>query len=89
MEVNMEGLLIAFFIGLIPAFIAKNKGRSFWLWYLFGVALFIVALPCALLCKDHSGMQCPACKEWIKEDAAICKHCHTVISDYYRNQNNN
>ena len=40
----MEILVAALFLGLIPAAIASSKGRSFGLWYLYGVALFIVAL---------------------------------------------
>src|SRR5262245_32151157 len=32
-------------VGLIPAAIAKSKGRDFLLWWLFGAALLIVALP--------------------------------------------
>ncbi|EFV40439.1 hypothetical protein HMPREF0864_02170 [Enterobacteriaceae bacterium 9_2_54FAA] len=30
--------------GLIPAFIAEQKGRSFGLWWFYGFMLFIVAL---------------------------------------------
>lgn len=76
--------VIALIIGIIPALIAKNKGHSFAMWYVFGVLLFIVALPCSLFLKDISGIQCPNCKEWIKEDASVCKYCYTVIADYYR-----
>ena len=79
-------IILALALGFIPAYIAKNKGRSFWTWYIFGALLFIIALPCALFAKDKSGVQCPACKEWIKEDASVCKYCHTVIADYYGNQ---
>lgn len=69
---------------LIPAYIAKKKGRNFGMWYVYGLLLWIVALIHSLCLEDHSGMQCPVCKEWIKEDASVCKHCHTVIADYYR-----
>jgi hypothetical protein len=50
----MEVLIIAVFIGLIPAAIAKGKGRSFGLWWFFGAALFIVALPASLLIKANA-----------------------------------
>jgi cytochrome c-type biogenesis protein len=43
------GLLII--LGLIPAFIARSKGRKFYDWWFFGAALIIVALPAALLLK--------------------------------------
>lgn len=81
-----SSLVFAFFLGLIPGYIGQKKGRGFWQWYFFGVAMFIVALPCALLAEDHSGMQCPKCKKWIKEEATVCKYCHTVIADFYREQ---
>jgi hypothetical protein len=47
----MEFLLIAICIGVIPGFIAQSKGRSFVAWWLYGAALFIVALPHSLLIK--------------------------------------
>lgn len=50
----MEFLIIAILIGLIPAAIAKDKGRSFGLWWFFGASLFIVALPASLLIKKNA-----------------------------------
>jgi hypothetical protein len=38
-------------LGLIPAVIAGNKGYNFLGWWIFGAALFIIALPGALLAK--------------------------------------
>jgi len=38
-------------LGLIPAFIARSKGRSFATWWFFGATLFPVALPMAWLLK--------------------------------------
>jgi cytochrome c-type biogenesis protein len=46
---SVIGLLII--LGLIPAFIARSKGRKFYDWWFFGAALIIVALPAALLLK--------------------------------------
>jgi hypothetical protein len=42
------GILAAAVLGLIPAAIAREKGRNFFDWWFFGAALFIVALPLAL-----------------------------------------
>lgn len=39
----ISGIIVAVFLGLIPATIAKNKGHSFGLWWFYGWALFIVA----------------------------------------------
>jgi hypothetical protein len=50
----MISLLIAVFIGLIPAAIAANKGRSFIGWWVYGALVFIVALPHSLMIKKSS-----------------------------------
>lgn len=82
----MEVFLLAVLLGLIPAVIAKGKGRSFGLWWFYGTALFIAALPHSLIMKvniqaiEHQqlseGMQkCPHCAEFIKVDAKVCRYC--------------
>jgi hypothetical protein len=40
-------------LGLIPAYIAQRKGRSFLEWWLFGAGLFPIALPMALMLKPQ------------------------------------
>lgn len=68
-------LIIPIIIGLIPAYIASSKGRSFGKWYLYGVLLFIVALIHSLCIKEASTKKCPECVSKVDEEALVCKYC--------------
>lgn len=84
----MEVLSIVLIIGIIPAMIASSKGRSFFLWYIYGVCFFIIALVHSILISKNSELvsaelsygkkKCPQCAEWIQADALVCRYCQKV-----------
>ncbi|MCE7547267.1 zinc ribbon domain-containing protein [Klebsiella michiganensis] len=87
----MSILVIAALLGLIPAFIAQSKGRSFGAWWLYGFLLFIIAIIHVLLVKPRNTVgtvasdsidpmrDCPYCAEPVKYQATKCKHCGSEI----------
>ena len=88
----MEFLVLIAVIGLIPAAIAHSKGHSFFMWWIYGAALFIVALPHSLLLKPDTkeienrelassdAKKCPFCAEVIKVAAVRCPRCQADLS---------
>jgi len=50
----MELVVVLLVIAIIPAMIAASKGRNFLLWYIYGVALWIIALVHSVLLKSKA-----------------------------------
>lgn len=83
----MEIFLGAVLLGLIPGFIARHKGRSFWAWWFFGALLWIVAFPVSLFLKRDTEVlrerelqgghkkRCSECAETVKAEAVVCRYC--------------
>lgn len=68
-------VLVAAAVGIIPALVARNKGRSAFVWWLFGTALALVAIPAVFLVDDLTKRKCRECGESIKRDARRCRYC--------------
>lgn len=78
----MAILILAVLIGLIPAAIAHSKGYNFFGWWLFGAALFIVALPVAIFIKQNpeTRQTCPWCRTAIDRAATVCRQCGREVA---------
>ena len=87
----MEFVVLWFIMGLVVALIAMNRGRSFLAWFLYGFALWPVALVHILLAArrpgaelyyqrhEHDRAPCPHCAEFIKRAAQLCPHCQQPL----------
>lgn len=71
-------LLLAVVFALIPALVARHRGRRLWLWFLIGFVAAIPALIVVLVLGDKRP-RCPQCREHIQTGAAVCPHCQSQL----------
>ena len=73
-------VFVSIFTGIISYAIAEDKGRagnSLGLWFAIGFLFSVVGVVASLLIS--SVKVCPACKESVKSDAILCKHCGSKL----------
>lgn len=71
-------------LGLIPAIIAKNKGYNFGLWWLYGAAIFIVAIIHALILQDKNTQSAIRAQKVVSEDLNVAdeiRKCKQLLDD--------
>ena len=73
----MQLLFLPLILGILPAYIANTKGKNFFIWWIYGFCLFIIALPHSILLTNvgRGLRKCPQCAELIKNEALICRFC--------------
>ncbi len=88
----MEFILFGALMGLLPAVIARRKGRAFVPWWVFGALVFVVALPASLFIESdakaleaadlYTGRKkkCPECAAILKAEANDCRSCRRGFS---------
>ncbi|NMW18072.1 MAG: zinc ribbon domain-containing protein [Chlorobiaceae bacterium] len=73
-------VFVSIFTGLISYAIAENKGHtgnSLWLWFAIGFLFNVLGVVASLLISKVK--VCPSCKESVKSDAILCKHCGSKL----------
>jgi hypothetical protein len=80
----------AIVMGLITAVVAQLRGRSGPGWFVLGtlfpaIALLVVAVMPAVTAENaaptpETHVRCPDCKELVRKDARVCKHCQCKLT---------
>lgn len=83
-------VVIALFCGITSAAIADAKNRLSMVWFLLGLlfgvfALLVIAVLPSLKAEQQEltvlgYVRCPDCREPVRHDARICRHCRRDLS---------
>jgi hypothetical protein len=75
-------LILAFSFGLAGGIVGRQKGSSFFVWFLISGAVPVIGLIAALLYRterDEVRRQCPGCGRLVKLHDSICTRCGTEL----------
>jgi hypothetical protein len=79
----MEMLIFWVIMGIVCALVAHKKNRSVIGWFFLGVLFSLISLVVLIFLDDiedtRNTIPCKYCKEPIKPDATMCKHCKSVF----------
>lgn len=85
-------LVYLFIAGGLTAKFASKKGRSYPLWFIYGLLLFPLSMIHSMMIrrdefaigekqiKQGTMKRCPYCKEPIRLAATICRYCNQPLS---------
>jgi len=74
----VEVVVILFFFGLSAGVVAKIKGSSFFIWFMVGAVLPIIATIAAALYRNERGeprRRCPECGHVVTLSTQVCTRC--------------
>jgi len=79
----ISSLIVAALLGLVTGAIAEKKGGDFFVWWIFGTLMFIVALPMVIFVLDAKPVHdrsmgiknCPYCSCQMKTAIMKCPDC--------------
>lgn len=75
-------IFIAAAAAVLPAYIASTKGKSFFLWWIYGTVLLPVAFVHAIIIGNFGGSkQCRYCRTMVGAHHANCPRCGYEFRD--------
>ncbi|EMW2000161.1 MULTISPECIES: zinc ribbon domain-containing protein [Morganellaceae] len=75
-------LIFWILLSIIIGCVAASKDRSFLGWCLLSLVISpLISLIILLIVGEGNYAICPKCKEKVKSEASICKHCGTQFED--------